>query len=252
MADAPQPPPVAVINQAMADQFWPGDDPVGRRFRVLLSPPVTVIGVAENTRSASLRDLAGPEFYLHDLQEPQATVSVIVRPREPGHDLTRAVQTAIWSLDPDLAIASARTIEDMAEETLIVPRFTSALVGGFGAAAMVLMVVGLYGLMAFTTSARLPEMGLRLALGARPIEVVRLILAQGLMLAMLGAAAGAIGAFFLADLLDTQLYGVTPGDPLTWALVGALVLMTATLACWWPARRAGRIDPAGVLRRDGA
>jgi hypothetical protein len=188
--DVAQPPPVTVINEAMASRYWPDRSPIGQQFRVLFSPPVAVVGVVANTRSLSLTEPPVPEFYLHDLQEPQTVLSVLVRAEPPAAPSADAVRAAIWGLDPDLAIASARTLDELADHSLLVPRFTSILVGTFATAALALMAVGLYGLMAMTTAMRLPEIGVRLALGAGRGAVVALLVRHGLLLAIIGAAAG--------------------------------------------------------------
>jgi ABC-type antimicrobial peptide transport system permease subunit len=210
------------------------------------------VGVVANTRSLSLTEPPVPEFYLHDLQEPQTVLSVLVRAEPPAAPSADAVRAAIWGLDPDLAIASARTLDELADHSLLVPRFTSILVGTFATAALALMAVGLYGLMAMTTAMRLPEIGVRLALGAGRGAVVALLVRHGLLLAIIGAAAGGCAVLPLTGILQSQLPGIPANDPLTWIAAGLVVLITAGLASWWPARRAVRLDLTGVHRREGA
>ena len=246
--DAPQPAPVAVINEAMARQFWPEGDPIGRRFRVLLSPWITVVGVVASTRTQSLSKQPVAEFYLHDLQEPQAGWSLLVRTTGDPSDAAPAIRQAIRNLDAQLAVSSMLTIDDLAGTAFRVPRFTSTIVGGFAGIALLLMIAGLYALIAFTTSQRLREIGVRLALGATRASVVGMVVRQAVLLSGLGVAAGVAASIPVARLVETQLFDVRAFDPLTWAGVTIVIALSMVAACWWPARRASRIDPALVLR----
>jgi putative ABC transport system permease protein len=247
--DRPQPPPVAVVNAAMARQFWPDVDPVGRRFRALFSSWITVVGVVANTHNYSLRDPAVPEFYLHDLQEPQASMSLLVRSAGEPTDLTPLIRSTIRDLDSSLAIKSVRTMEDVVRSTFGLPRLTSAVVGAFALMALGLMAAGVYGLMAFTTAQRLPELSIRMALGAEPGQVLLMIVRQGFSTAAIGMIAGLAAAVALVRGVGSQLFGAPTIDPLTW--IGATVLLALAIlaACWWPAQRASRVDPSHVLRQ---
>ena len=247
--DKPQPPPVAVINAAMARQFWPDADPIGRRFRALFSSWITVVGVVANTHNYSLREPAVPEFYLHDLQEPQASISLLVRAAGDPTDLLPPIRSAIRDLDSSLAIKSVRTMDDVVRSTLGLPRLTSGVVGAFALIALGLMTAGIYGLMAFTTAQRLPELSVRMALGAEPGQVSRMILRQGLATGGIGMIAGLAATAALVRGIGSQFFGVPTIDPLT--LIGVTLLLTAAIlaACWWPAHRASRVDPSLVLRQ---
>jgi putative ABC transport system permease protein len=246
--DAPQAAPVAVINAAMAKQFWPNDDPVGRRFKFVLSPWFTVVGVVANTRNESLREASRPEFYLHDLQEPQSAMHILVRAAGDPGALGPSVREAIWSLDRDLAITSMRTMDDVVGNTFGLPRLTSSLVGTFAVVALGLMAAGIYGLVAFTTTQRLPELGVRIALGADRASVLRLMVFQGLTPASLGIIAGLASAAALVRVVEEGVFGVPPLDPATWISVTLLLVVSIVAACWWPAYRAARVDPVNVLR----
>jgi putative ABC transport system permease protein len=197
----------------------------------------------------SLRDQAGPEFYLHDLQEPQSSMTLLVRTAGEPTDLTPSVRSAIRELDASLAIKSVRTMDDVVRSTLGLPRLTSFVVGAFALLALGLMAAGVYGLMAFTTVQRLPEFSLRLALGADPGQVLRMVVRQGFATAAIGMAAGLIIAVAVVRSAGAQFLGVPPIDPLTW--IGATVILgaAALAACWWPAHRASRVDPSTVLRQ---
>jgi putative ABC transport system permease protein len=246
--DKPQSPPVAVINATLARQFWPDADPIGRRFRALFSPWITVIGVAANTHNYSLRDPAGPEFYLHDLQEPQASMTLLVRTAGEPTDLTPLIRSTVRDLDSSLAIKSVRTMDDVVRGTMGLPRLASAAVAVFAAIALGLMAAGVYGLMSFTTAQRLPELSVRLALGAEPGQVLRMVARQGFATAAIGMLIGLAAAAAFVRGIGSQFFGVPTIDPLTW--IAATVLLSAAIlaACWWPAHRASRVDPSTVLR----
>jgi putative ABC transport system permease protein len=247
--ERPQPPPVAILNAAMARQFWPGTDPIGRRFRVLFSPWITVVGVVANTHNYSLRDPAGPEFYLHDLQEPQASTTLLIRTAGEPTEVTPIVRSTIRDLDGSLAIKSVRTMDDVVRGTLGLPRLTSFVVGAFALMALGLMAAGVYGLMAFTTAQRLPEFSIRMALGAEPAQVLRMVVRQGFTTAAVGMLAGLAAAAALVRVVGTQFLGVPPIDPLTWIAATMILSAAALAACWWPAHRASRVDPSTVLRQ---
>ncbi len=246
--EKPQPPPVAVVNATMARLFWPGADPIGHRFKMLFSPWITVVGVVADTRNDSLRDPAKPEVYLCDLQEPQSSMSILVRTAGDPIAFVPSLRSAIWELDRNLAISSTRTMEDILGQTLGLPRLTSSLVGMFALLAIGLMLAGIYGLMAFTTTQRLPELGLRVALGAERRQVLGIVVRQGLVPAITGIAVGLVIAAGLVRVAQQEMFGVPPVDPLTWVAVTILLVLAILLACWWPARRAARVDPVIVLR----
>jgi putative ABC transport system permease protein len=247
---APQPQPIAMINATMARRFWPATNPVGRRFRLLFSPWITVVGVAADTRNDSPGEPPRPEIYLHDLQEPQPMMTLVIRTTSAPVALAPAVRSTIWDLDKNLAIASLRPMDDIAKRALELPRVTSSLVGAFALLAVGLMLAGVYGLIAFTTAQRLPELGLRVALGAERRQVVAMIARQGLVPAIAGIAAGLGGAVALTRLIQKEIFGIPTLDPFTWIAVTVVVLVAISAACWWPARRASRVDPIVVLRHQ--
>jgi predicted permease len=249
-SDRPQPAPVAVINQAMARQFWPDGRAVGGRLRVLLSPWIEVVGVVADTRNESLRERPVPEFYLHDLQEPQSTMSVLVRTTGDPEKLAPALRSTIWNIDQDLAVRSMRTMEEVVDHSFGLPRLTSSLLGAFAVIALALMAAGIYGLMAFTTRQRLPEIGVRLALGAERRHISRMVLRQAIGLAATGIAIGLVLTAGVSTVVEREVFGVPPIDPITWLVAGGVLFGSTLLACWWPARRASRVDPAVVLRSN--
>jgi predicted permease len=246
--EQPQPPPVAVVNQTMARQCWPGMSPVGRRFKMLFSPWITVVGIVADSHNDSAREPARPEVYLHDLQEPQATMSVLVKTAGDPLAFAPVLRSAIWDLDRNLAISATRTMDDIVDETFGLSRLTSSLAGTFAALAVGLMLAGIYGLMAFTAAQRLPELGLRVALGADRRQVRDLVVRQGLTPAILGVAVGLMGAAALVRIVQADIFDIPPVDPVTWIGVTIALIVAIVIACWWPARRAARVDPVIVLR----
>ena len=247
---APQAAPVAVINASMAKQFWPALNPIGRRFKVIFSPWITVIGVVADTRNDSLRDGPRPEFYLHDLQEPQAAMSLLLRTAGDPNALASPIRQAVRAIDRDLAITSMRTMDDVVDRTFGLTRLASWLVGTFAVLALGLMGAGLYGLVAFTTAQRLPELGIRIALGADRSCVLRLMVVQGLMPATAGIVVGLACAMALVRVVEEGVFGVPPLDPIAWAAATAVVLVSVLAACWGPAYRASRVDPVDALRSE--
>jgi putative ABC transport system permease protein len=246
----PQALPVAIVNETMARRFWPGEDPIGKRLRLLWSPWITVAGVVGDVRYAGLAARPQPEFYLLDLQEPQAQMSVTVRARGGVEGLGPALRAAVWSLDPGLPVSNLRPMEAVVSDALGTSRFVSFLVGLFACAALLLTALGLYGLVAYAVSQRTHEIGIRLALGGKPGQVMREVAREGLRLTTLGLTLGIAGALALTGLLARLLYQVEPRDPVTFLGVILLLGATALVACYLPARRALRVDPMECLRTE--
>jgi putative ABC transport system permease protein len=247
--DQSQPEPVAVINDRMAREIWPGEDPVGRKFSVLFSPPITVIGVVADTRNSTLADEPVAEFYLSDLQEPQSQMTLLIR-TAGGQPLVPAIRDRIAHVDPRLPIASVRTMDEIVDTNLLIHRFLSTLMSGFAATTLLLMIAGVYCVMSYSATQRRHEIGVRMALGASRIDVGRLIVARTLLLCAAGAALGAACGYALARSSSALLYEIGPADPATYSGLVLLVLAVALVASWIPARRAMRVDPAAVLRRE--
>ena len=241
--------PAAVINDTMAREVWPGEDPLGRTFRVLFSPPITVIGVVADSRNAALSDEPVAEFYLSDLQEPQARMSLLIRTARVNDSLP-ALRSVIADLDPKLPIARVRMLNEIVGTNLALHRFISILMGGFAAIALVLMTAGMYCVISYVAAQRTHEIGIRMALGATRLEIGHLVTRTGLALCLGGAVLGIFGGYAAGRSASTMLYEIQPGDPSTYAALVASVLAIASMACWVPARRAMRVDPAAVLRNE--
>lgn len=247
--DRPQATPVAIVNETMAKRFWP-DGAIDRRFKVLFSPWIAVVGVVKDMRTVSLQATTGPEFYLTATQEPQSTMTLLARASGATDPLIPAVRSAIWSVDAALPIASIRPMDDVMDSAFGQPRFMSVLLGSFAAMALVLLTVGVYGLLAFTTAQRLPELSVRIALGATRRQIHGLVLRDALLMTVAGIAVGVLAALALGRVIADQLFGVTPTDPPTFIVVVAIVMAIVGLACWRPVRRAGRVDAVSVLREQ--
>jgi predicted permease len=247
--DRPQAIPVAVINQSMADRLWP-DGAVGRRFKVLFSPWITVAGVVRDMHTVSLRASSGPEFYLSAAQEPQSAMTVLVRTAGAPLDIAPVVQSTIAAVDPALPIAAMRTLAEIVDGGFNRPRFVSALLGSFAGMALILMTAGVYGLLSFTTAQRLPEIAVRVALGATRRQISTLVLRDAAMMTGIGIVGGLVAALALGRFIEDQLYGVRPNDPIAMVAVAALVAAAVGLACSRQVLRAGRVDPVEVLRHQ--
>ena len=246
-ADRPQPQPAALISEAAARQFWPDEDPVGKRIRVLFSPEMTIVGVVGDIKHNALNLPAYPHVYLPHNQEPWNSASFVVRTTIPPQQAIGAIREQVRAIDAGLPV-TARLLDDVRVGTIAQQRFYALLVGLFGIVALALAVIGIYGVVSFATAERRTEIGVRLALGAQRGEILGLIIAQALPSIAAGVGLGVVGAFALSGLVETLLYGVEPVDPLTFGAAAALLAAVALAACWVPARRAARLDPVLALR----
>ena len=246
-------PPVAIVNEAMARAYWPGEDPIGKRFRFPShrpSPWVTVVGVTGDMHRQGLERQVAPQVFRPNAQETDDMLDVIVRTSVDSPAIAAAVQSKIQAIDKTVAKFSVTSVERQLGEQMAERRFQTSLLGLFSLVALFLSAIGIYGLMHYFVVQRTNEIGVRMALGARYGNVLALVLRQGLALAGLGILIGVAGALALTHLLSGLLYGVTSTDPLTFATAPAILLGVAVLACWIPARRAARIDPMLALRQE--
>jgi putative ABC transport system permease protein len=244
---------VVIINETMARRFWPNEDPLGKRFQFgdranPQAPWLTIAGVVADTKRQGLDANVRIECFLPHAQSPARAMELVVRTGDNPLALARTVREAVWSLDKDLPLSEIQTVEQMFGERTAPRRFNLLLFGVFAAVALVLAAVGIYGVMSYTVAQRTHELGIRLALGAQSRDVLRLILGKGLALALLGVTLGLLAAYGLTRWLATLLYGVSATDTLTFALIAALLLGVALLACFIPARRATKVDPIVALR----
>lgn len=242
---------VAVVNEAFVRRYWPGEEPVGRRFAMGRTDPewYTVVGVAEDVHRVDLTSPIEPEIYFSAPQWGVETAQVVARTDGRNGSTIEAMRAAVAEMDPTLPV-EFETMEGYVSATVNQPQFYTQLFSVFAFTALLLAAVGVYGTMSYTVGQRTREMGIRLALGAEASAVTAMVVRQGAAIAIGGLIVGLLGAGTLARLLESFLFGVGAHDPVTYA-AGALFLgTTAMLACWIPARRAGRADPMGALRAD--
>lgn len=253
-------PLVAVISEAMADRYWPGRSSIGKRFHLGTQdqPWVEIIGVAASVRHNQILEEPRIEMYLSHEQWPELqgggprrAMSLVVRTAGDPLALLPAVRGQLRELDPQIPLANPRPMSVVAGDAFAEQRFTTGLIGLFAGLALTLAAVGLYGVTSHTTSRRTSELGIRMALGARNLDVASLVLREALGTAGLGVIAGAIVSLWLTRFLAGQLYVISPLDPGTFIVVPLILLAVAGLAAYLPARRAARIDPALSLRSEG-
>ncbi len=254
-------PLVAIINETLARSAWPGQDPIGRRITLDTSNPRwrTIVGVIEDVKQSNWTGPLDNEVYIPFLQDSdflssptpwKAYVSIVIRTANSAEALAPAVQQTIWSIDRDMPVSQLQTMSQAIGDALWQPRFNLALIGIFSAIAMILAVIGIYGVIAYEVEQRTQEFGIRMALGAGRRGIVRLVFRQNLPIVLAGAAAGIAAALGLSRLMTSMIYHVRPADPLTYAVVTVLVLSVAVLSALLPARRATRVDPIAALRYE--
>jgi putative ABC transport system permease protein len=249
-SDGSNAPRVAVVTQSFADRLWPQQDPIGRTVRDEGAHELTIVGVVPDTVYTSTLDVEKPPTYYVPLaQDYQPGVTLHVRAARDPMSLVPVIREAVRAVDSQLAIERPRLLRDVLDETLSRQRMMATSVGLFGGVTLVLAVLGLYGVMAHVATERTHEIGVRLAMGARPASIVTLLLAQGLRLFGIGLALGLAGAWFGARYIQSQLFGVTPTDPLTFTAGGTILAVACLAACAIPAVRAMRVDPMTVFRR---
>jgi putative ABC transport system permease protein len=247
-------PPVVIINDALAKQFFPGQDPIGKRLNAHIGngyskPPMReVVGVVRDVKNHGLSGSPGPQVYVPLAQSPLDVMTFVVRTAVDPISLAAAARGQVKLLDKDLPLFGVETLDDYVGQSLAPPRFVALLVGIFGGIALLLAMVGIYGVVSYSAAQRTHEIGIRMALGAEKRDVLRMVLGQGIKLALIGVAIGIAGALALTRFLASILYGVKPGDPLTFAAVSLILIAVALLACYVPARRASKVDPMVALR----
>jgi predicted permease len=249
--------PVLIINRAMAQRYWPGENAVGKRINFFTDHPAeadwtTVVGVVGDVKDSPEKGGAEPAFWWPIPQTPFGFPSFMmaVRADQDPALLVNAVRNSVREIDPALAMADVRLMEQIADATMTAPRLIVWLVGLFAALAIALAAVGTYGVISYSVNQRMHEFGMRVALGAKPWDVLRLVLAQGVKLALGGVVIGVLVALALARVLRNLLFEVSAADPLTFGVVAVLALAVAMLACYLPARRATQADPVVALRAE--
>ena len=251
-SDGQDAPPVAIINETMARKFWPNQDAVGKRLKFEDKTPWRrVVGVVADVRQMRLSEPARQEMYFPCWQAKENWMvprDMTVRSSADPLSLAAAVRQAVWSIDRDQPVSNIMTLDDLLDQEVAERRVQAALLGGLAALALMLACVGIYGVLSYLVTQRTQEIGIRVALGANAADVFRTVAGQGMALAAIGIASGAGAALALSRLLSSQLFGVQATDPFTYADAMAVFAMVALLACYFPARRAARVDPTVALR----
>src|SRR4051812_3299188 len=248
-ADGEGRPLVALISQSAARRFWPDRNPVGERFSID-EPEITVIGVVGDVHAAALDRAPQPTIYVPYRQDPWPSMVFALRTNGDPATFAAAARAAIWRVDKEQPVGAARTMDEQLSNSLTRRRFSVALLTAFGVVAVALAAIGLYGVLAFIVAQRRREIGVRMALGAQPRDVVADVLGQGLRLAVVGVVAGVILALGATRLLSSVLFGTSPTDALTFAAVATLLVVIAAGASFVPALRASRVDPLIALRDE--
>jgi predicted permease len=264
--DSGSSPAVALINETMARQYFPNKDPIGELLTLsnlggaeLGDQPRQIVGVVGDVRDGDLIEPVPPGVYVPDSQVPDGRmrffnrilpVNFVIRTGVDPLGMASAVKREILAVDSEQPLFYVRSLEQIKADSISGQKFQMILVGIFSAAALILAAVGIYGVMAYSVSTRMGEIGIRMALGARSRDVLKLIIGQGLILALLGLALGLAGALALTRLIAGLLFGVSATDPLTFVVVALLLILVALLASYLPARRATKVDPLLALRHE--
>jgi putative ABC transport system permease protein len=249
---------VAVVNATLARHYFSDGDPVGKRVCLgedcAKGPWLTVVGVVANAALESLTDPRFPQVFSPQAQGVEGGVAggmeLAVRTSADPLRLAAAVTNAVHELDKNQSVAHIQTLNQVVNASLAQPRFNTLLVAAFAALALALAAVGIYGVISYLVAVETREIGIRMALGATRGDVLRLVVGHGMSLALAGAAIGLVGAFIVARLISSLLYGVKPGDPLTFLCAFAVLVSVALFACYIPARRATAVDPMVTLRQE--
>ena len=251
--------PVVMINESLAKRFYPNSNPLGKRLNpYLTNEPTwfTIVGIVEDVKQGGLDAPVGTELYFYYDQLPriagfaQSQMNVVLQSTRPIEALAPGIRQAVREMDPALPIVQLRTMEEVVGASVTRQRFLSMLLGIFAAVALTLAAIGTYGILSYMVTERHREIGIRIALGADARRVVRMVLKQGLGIALIGIVLGIGGAYGLSRLTASLLYGVSPSDPLTFGTVAFVIATVATAACLIPARRAMRVDPLEAMRAD--
>src|SRR5215472_9213105 len=247
--DDPQPAPAVIINETMARLYWPNEDPLGQRLRIIVGPWMTIVGVVGDVRHSGLTSLPNPEMYLSDLQEPSSSLDVMVRTKGNPLALASAAREQVKAIDKELPL-SITTMDEIFANSVAGQRFNTQLLGAFASLALILAMIGVFGVINYSVAQRTHEIGIRIALGAARRNIFNLVVSQGLFLALLGVAIGSVGAFGLTRLITGLLFDVSPTDAMTFVMVGSIMMAVALLACYLPARRAIKVDPLVALKYE--
>jgi putative ABC transport system permease protein len=244
--------PVVLINETFARRFLPRQQPIGQRidFGGGEKEIREIIGVVADVKNDDFDEQPDPAVYVPHAQNPSRTMSLVIRATQEPTRLASAVRSEVQALDPSLPVSNVKTISQMIDERISAKRLMTYILAVFGLTALLLAAVGIYGVMSYAVTQRTQEIGIRMALGARAIDVLKLVVRNGMSLALIGMTIGLLGAFALTRLLANLLFHVTPTDSLTFAAVSIALILVAFFACYIPARRATKVDPLVALRDE--
>jgi len=246
-------PPVVIVNETLAQRYWPNDAPIGKRIRfngpIDRAPWMQVVGVIRDVKH-ELDIPVTPEYYLPHAQDAWSSMVLVTKTAGDPAAMAGVLRQQVWAIDKDQPVFDVRTMHEVRSISVAVYSFSSVTLGIFAGLALLLASIGIYGVMAFAVTQRTHEIGVRMALGAKSRDVLRLVVMNGMKLALLGVAIGLTGAWALSRFMKTLLFGVPPTDVLTFSLVSVCLLVAALLACYLPARRATKVDPLIALRYE--
>ena len=252
-ADNAQAPPVLIVNESLAKRYWPDQNPLGKHILLGRQPaPAEIVGVTADTKNSGLALPSAPQIYLPFSQLPWGNMNLFVRTAAEPHGMVSAVRGQLAAIDPDQPVTAIQTVDEMMDSSRAQPRFTMLLIAGFSTTALILAVLGIYGVLAYTVAQRHQELGVRLALGAEKSDIFRLVVGQGLTLTLIGIGLGLVGAFVAAETASHMVaglfYNVRAWDLPTFVLAPLAFLVIATAASYFPALRATRVHPTEALR----
>jgi putative ABC transport system permease protein len=249
--DTPSSPAAVIINEAMAKALFPNEDPVGRKIQSGMAQwQQEIVGVVADTHTTNLTQAPVPEMFYPLFQRPENFTSILIRTEGDPKALEASVRAALKEVDPGIPLTNPGTMEEFVQQSMADRKLTMTLLAAFAGLALLLASLGVYSVMAYNVTQRTGEIGVRMAMGARPADVQKLVVRQGMTLAVLGVLIGVSSALALTRLMGALLFEVKPGDPLTYVGISALLGTVAILACWIPARRAARVDPLVALRSE--
>jgi putative ABC transport system permease protein len=245
--------PVVVVNETLARKHWPGEDAIGKRIRFYgpleRAPWLEIVGVIRDVKH-ELNIPIEPEYYLPLAQDTWTGMVLVARTSVDPASLAPALRQHVWAIDKDQPVFDVKTMQEVRSSSVALYSFSSVMLGIFAVVALLLASVGIYGVMAFAVTQRTQEIGIRMALGARTADVLKLVVKHGMKLALLGMLIGLGGSWAITRFLEKMLVGVEPTDLLTFSVVSGFLLLAAFVACYLPARRATKVDPLVALRYE--
>jgi putative ABC transport system permease protein len=240
---------VIVVSESLVQTVFPNEEALGKRLLTALSDkPFEIVGIVGDIRHRSLQFQPYAAMYLPTVQSGR--MNIALRTQGDPMSLVPAVRKEVQAIDRDQPIAAIRTMTEWVDRSTSTPRYRTTLLGLFAAIAMILAATGIYGVMSYSVAQRTHEIGIRMALGARQLDVLNLVVRQGMLLVVIGLGIGLLGAFALTRVMASLLFGVTAKDPITFVAVAGLLAMVALIACYIPARRATKVDPLTALRYE--